>query len=462
LFLIVIQLASCFGRHLMAVFGDIRVADRADWFLSRIVATGSLVLKRLGGNRAGEIAVQRLLASPHVSVAAVIDTVCARTAQACAGRQIVCAQDTSEINFKGRDAARHGLGPGGDGETAAFFVHPLVAIDAASGSVLGLAGAGLWTRDAERTPHQRTPHHRGRPPLAKESRRWLAGANRADAVFGDLAGVTVVADRESDIYHLFAHKPERVELIVRAAQNRALEDGEALFEAVASAPCIKTGSVVVPPRGPGDKGRTATVELRALRVNLARPHTLSRQDAPDIIAMTIVEAREINPPHGVTPLLWRLLSSADREACEIVRLYRLRWRIEEVFRSLKSGLGLPDTQIHGAGRILLLAAFALAAAVRIIQLVDARNGSDRPVTDAIDAAFTPALIAISRTLERPTLRQQNPHPPESLAFLAWIAARLGGWNCYGKPPGPKTIATGWNVLAQQLQGYAIANNMKNA
>ncbi len=435
----------------MAVFSDIRVSGRADWFLDRIVATGSLVLKTLGKDRAGEMAVQRLLASPHASVAAVVDTVSARTAEACSGREIVCAQDTSEINFKDRQAARYGLGPGGDGESAGFFLHPLVAIDAASGAVLGLAGAELWTRAEERTPD-----HRNQPPDAKESRRWLQGVRRAGTVLDTASRLTVVSDRESDIYHLFAHRPEGVELIVRAAQNRTLEDGGALFEATAAMHPIATASVFVAPRGPGDKGRTAEVSLRSSRVTLKRPAGLSPDAAPDTIAMTIVEARENNPPPGAKPLLWRLMSSAERPADEIVRLYRLRWRIEEVFRALKSGLGLPDTQINGAARILLLAAFALAAAVRIIQLVDARDGSDRPISDAIDPVFKPALAAISRKLEGATARQKNHHPEDSLAFLSWITARLGGWNCYGKPPGTKTMARGWNALAQQLTGYTIA------
>lgn len=450
----------------MAGFGDIRVSDRADWFLDRIVATGSLVLKRLGEDRAGEIAVQRLLASRHASVAAVIDTVSARTAAACAGRDIVCAQDTSEINFSGRYAARHGLGPAGDGQSPGFFLHPLVAIDAGTGAVLGLAGAGLWTRSSEPTPDRHT-----QPPDAKESRRWLAGAERAAAVLDKALSTTVVGDRESDIYHLFANRPPEVELIVRATHNRALDDGGALFDAVATQIVtdqtpVETCIVLIVPRKPGEKARQAQVALRSCRVRLARPVRLGSADAPDSVAptvpMTIVEAREIDPPKGVKPLLWRLLSSADRPPADIVRLYRLRWRIEEVFRSLKSGLGLPETQIHGANRIFLLAAFALTAAVRIIQLVDARDGSDRPISDAIDPAFTPALIAISRSLERQTQRQKNPHPTESLAFLAWIAARLGGWNCYGKPPGPKTMATGWNALAQQLKGYKLATETINA
>ena len=33
-------------------------------------------------------------------------------------------------------------------------------------------------------------------------------------------------------------------------------------------------------------------------------------------------------------------------------------------------------------------------------------------------------------------------PMRSLAWAAWIIARLGGWNCYYKPPGPITFRRG--------------------
>ena len=61
-----------------------------------------------------------------------------------------------------------------------------------------------------------------------------------------------------------------------------------------------------------------------------------------------------------------------------------------------------------------------------------------------------------KKLEGKTERQKNPHRPGNLAFLAWIVARLGGWNCYYKPPGPKTMRTGWNRLAATLEGYMLA------
>ena len=148
-------------------------------------------------------------------------------------------------------------------------------------------------------------------------------------------------------------------------------------------------------------------------------------------------------------------------ACEIVRLYRLRWRIEEVFRALKSdGMRLEETQVHEAGRLFKLAVAGLAAACRTIQLVDARDGGPRPASDVIDPASLPAAEAIGKTLEGKTERQKNHHPLHSLAWLAWIVARLGGWNCYYKPPGPKTMRAGWVQLETMASGFKIAADLK--
>ena len=177
----------------------------------------------------------------------------------------------------------------------------------------------------------------------------------------------MVADRESDIYALFARRPAGLDLIVRAAQNRNLADGTKLFDALDGAPCLSTSEVRVAPRGPGDKGRTATVELRATRVRIARPDNGLVEDFPKTLELSLVEAREVNAPAGKTPLLWRLMTThpvADAaQAEEVVQLYRLRWRIEQAFRALKSdGLALEDSQIIEPERMFNLAAMALIAA----------------------------------------------------------------------------------------------------
>lgn len=442
-------------------FGDIRVAERADWLIDRIATTGSVVLRRVGGTRADECGAHRFLSSPHVDVDCIVDTLAGRTSMQCAGRRILAVQDTTEINFAGRDKKRRGFGPAGDGKTAGYFIHPVIAVDIATEAIVGVVDATIWTRRP-----QRVTARRSRPLEEKESARWLSGCETAAERLSGAGSVVMVADRESDIYPLFAHKPVGLDLIVRAAQDRALAAGGRLFDALQDAKPISVSCVRVAPRGPGDKGRTAQVELRAGTVSIARPHVASR-DLAEEIEMNLVEAREVDAPPGKSALLWRLLTTLPvvtaGQIDEVVQLYRQRWRIEQVFRALKSdGLGLEDSQLVDAERMFNLAAVALAAAVRTIQLVDARDGSPRPATDVLDQAFLDPVQRISKKLEGKTLRQKNPHPPNSLAFIAWVAARLGGWNCYYKPPGPKTMREGWNQLAARLEGYALAIERQNS
>jgi hypothetical protein len=432
--------------------GDVRRAARGAWLFDQIVSLGTLVLKDLGGGRAGEVAAHRYLSSPYVTSQGVLEMLGLRTGAACAGRRVVVAQDTTEISFSGKSAGRGGLGPGGDGKRAGFFIHALLAIDADDEAVLGLVGARIWTR-AEKP----APARRGRPVLDKESRRWTEGAKLAIETLPRAAQVVVVADQEADIYSHFANRPEGVELLVRARHDRVLKTGGTLFDEVATWSTHTKSAVVVAPRGPGDKGRVALVSIRSSRVSLARPRSAAADD-PDSLELGLVDICEPNPPPGVEPLHWRLATtlpvSGSEAAKEVVRLYRLRWRIEEVFRALKSdGLRLEETQVRDPLRLFRLAAFALGAAARIVQLVDARDGSRRPMSDVLDSRFIDAVNALSRTREGGSHRQKNPHPPGGLARLAWVVARYGGWNCYGKPPGPKTMAKGWERFASTLAGF---------
>jgi hypothetical protein len=445
------------GAGALGYFGDARRAAVGTELIERVIATGSLVIRKLGETRAGELAIHRFLSAPSVTCKEMLGTLAGRTLTSTAGRRIVVAQDTTEINFAGREANRRGLGPAGDGVSAGFFIHPLVAIDSETEAVLGLLDAHIWTRDdaIEATPRRK------RAIEDRESMRWLRGVDRSAELLADAASVVVVGDRENDIYSCFARRPAGLDLIVRAAQDRALVEDVSLFASAADWPELTRMQVKVAARRVGDPGRIAMVALRAGPVTLKRPRNGFAKTDPETVAMTMVEAREIDPPLNVEPLHWRLLTTIEvgdaEAACEIVRLYRLRWRIEELFRALKSdGMRLEETQMHEAGRLFKLAVVGLAAACRTIQLVDARDGSPRPASDAIDPVLLPVAEAIGATLEGKTERQQNRHPMHSLAWLAWIVARLGGWNCYYKPPGPKTMRAGWAQLATMTAGFTIA------
>ena len=222
----------------------------------------------------------------------------------------------------------------------------------------------------------------------------------------------------------------------------------------------------VAPRGPGDKGRIAQIELRSTPVTIARPRNGCDGALPETITMTFLEAREVGTAaRQDSAAVAAADHSCNRHAAdaeEIVNLYRLRWRIEQFFRSLKSdGLALEDSQVIDAERLFNLTAIALAAAIRTTPTGRCQRWQPAPCQRCRRRDFAVALDRLSRKLEGATAKQKNPHPPGSLAFVAWIAARLGGWNCYYGKPGPKTMHVGWNQLATTLAGYALATHRQN-
>jgi hypothetical protein len=437
-------------------FGDDRLATTAEELITRAAAGRTLVLRALAGGRAGEMRYQRFLSSPQVTTDELLANVGAHTASACAGARVLAIQDTTEVSFGRARVAPSELGAGTDDQSPALFLHPVLAVDRDRQAVVGPVYGEIWTRaqhDVARSRGQRAY-------ADKESQRWLTAMQASAERLQQARQVIMVADREADIFTPFAKRPAGLDLVVRARHNRPLADGGKLFQAPEAWAELGRQWVSVAPRGPGDKGRWAQVELRAGPVEVARPHTAA-PDTAATVRLTLVRVVEPAPPEGKQGLCWHLLTTLPvaslADAVEVAGIYRQRWRIEQLFRSMKSdGLGLEDSQLVRPEHLFKLTAIALVAASRTMQLVDARDGSERPASDLLDPDLHPAAAAIGRRLEGRTARQQNPYPYGSLAWLSWIVARLGGWNCYYKPPGPKTMRRGWDKLAERLNGYLQA------
>ena len=136
---------------------------------------------------------------------------------------------------------------------------------------------------------------------------------------------------------------------------------------------------------------------------------------------------------------------------------QLRWVIEQLFRVMKSqGLQLEDSQLASAERLVKLAAVATKAACIDIQLVQERDGKHQlPASQVFTEPEIDTLDALGPTLEGKTERQQNQHPIRSLAWASWIIARLGGWNCYYKPPGPITMRRGMEQFHAIHRGHRL-------
>ncbi len=403
---------------------------------------------RLAGCRKREVQFSRFLRNPSVTPREMICEAVTKTAARVAGRDIVVTQDTSELSMGGRWARQHGYGPiGKGGALRGLLLHVGLAVEVGTGAVVGLVDAQVWNRDRTAL----TPR-RSRATTDKESQRWIDGAARAGEVLAGANSITVVSDQESDFYEHLASHPVNVDLLVRAHQDRRIEtdaDDEVtrLLAFVEGLPEQGRYSVNIP-AAPGRKARVAELAIRFAPVTLCRPKIAARH-LPKTIDLTIVDVREVSPPPDVKdPIHWRLLTTHKvsnlGEARKIVDFYRLRWTIEEFFRTLKTAsINIEDADIGDPRAMMNLVTAAAVASVSIMQLVKARDGTTEQVLeDVFEPGDQPILEALSVQLEGATARQKNPHAKRSLAFGTWVIARLGGWTGYYRKPGPKVISRG--------------------
>lgn len=391
----------------------------------------------------------RFLRNRAVTVEALSAAAASRTAARVAGRDVLAIQDTSEIILGGRKVRAQGFGPvGKGGKLGGVLLHPVLAVDARTGELLGLVSVSVWNRNKGKAGWRADRARRD-----KESQRWENGTRRAGEVLAQAARVTGVADRESDMYADFAHKPDNVDLLVRANHNRRIEGDKLLFDHADELP-EATRLLVDIPAAPGRAARKATLALRFGGVRILRPESgmpaAEIKALPKSIGLHLVDIREIDAPKGVEPIHWRLLTTHQvdeiGQARLMVDLYRRRWIIEEFFRTLKSaGFQLEEAEIGDPRAMMNLVALAAVAAVTVTQLTRARdNPSGQSLQDAFDADDQSVIEAVCADYEgsNPTQRQTNPHPKGTMAYATWVIARLGGWTGYYGKPGPRVLNRG--------------------
>jgi Transposase DDE domain len=432
------------GAYAGAVRGR-TAGKRGALLCGRLVAHGGggVSVRRLGGGRAGEMRITRFLHNPKVTLGEMMSTALARTSAQVAGRHVLAIQDTSALRV--------------DEQGVGLSFHPVLAVDANEGTVLGLVDNVFLARGGgERATRKKRAFE------DKDSRRWLSGANSAGALAeAGAACVTVVEDREGDIYECFAFKPANVEKLVRAAQDRCLADGGSLFSKADAWDEAGRMSVDLP-AAPGRKARKAELSVSFGKVEVMRPKSRKAgAGLPPSMSLTLVIGREVNPGEGQDPALWFLLTTHRvgdlADARRIIGFYRLRWTIEQLFRTMKTkGFDVEALRQEPHGPLEKLVTAILIAAIKGMQLVSERDGkARRPLTDVFDAGDQPALERVCLSLEGKTERQKNPHPSGSLAYAAWVFARLGGWTGYYGKPGPIVMLRGLTQFHAIKHGWRL-------
>ncbi len=102
------------------------------------------------------------------------------------------------------------------------------------------------------------------------------------------------------------------------------------------------------------------------------PHTIATKNQ-SLVEVTLVEAKEMAPPKGRQPLVWRLLTNRHVETAEqaetLIDWYRCRWEIDRFFDLLKSGCRVEKPQLGTRERIEKALSLYLIVAWRVMHLM---------------------------------------------------------------------------------------------
>lgn len=380
-----------------------------------------------------------------------------RTLQACCARgEYLLIEDSTQLDFTEHWSVQD-LGRIGNDGGRGFYAHTTLAVrvegwnpaQAPVTNMVGLFDQQVWRRDDQ--PKKGRESKRARLQRPRESQCWLKALERTG---GPPPGSrwTFVADREADIAEVFIKAREHgAEYIVRASRPRAVvaEEGN-LFEVAAQAPLKGSFKLALRAR-PGQKARTATLQVRARTINLRGPWRPGGALPP--ITVNVVEVREVEAPQGTEPLLWVLLTNWPCETLSqcmrIVETYTTRWLVEEYHKALKTGTGVEESQLETAHRLQALLGILSLVATRLLALKLIARAEPEKAVDA--NALTPEMWAV--------LEAKYGRPKGGWTCRATVVAiaRLGGFLARkgDGDPGWQTIWRGWQRLIPLAEGYAL-------
>ena len=370
--------------------------------------------------------------------------------------------DTTTLDYSSHPCTS-GLGRVGDDGGMGLFLHSTLAVHVekwdAEGApevrVLGMAAQKCWARTMPTIGAGKEKKAK-RLTRARESDRWAEAVKTLECPPTG-ARWTHVADREADIYEVFDMCLQTgSDWIVRANQRRALSDEDgSIFDAVGRRPLLGTKNIELRAR-PGQRARTAQVEVRAGAVSLRGPWRPGKRTMP--LAMNAVEIRETNPPPGVEPLHWVLLTSWPVDSLEaawrVAQSYARRWMIEEYHKALKSGANVEASQLENGSSLQALIGILSVVAVRLFALkYEARTNPDAVLTnDDVDPIW---LLVLGQLVSKPPQVWTRRTLLHSIASLGGFKGRKSDGD-----PGWQSLWRGWQRLMLLAQGFAMATTLR--
>lgn len=460
------MVSSYYSGFYNGIFADKRLDKRMEKVSEDLLHSGTAVINAVTTNHAAKTAFYRSLMNKRIEH----DTILSASYRSCveniSSEHVLCIQDTTEFNFNGI-ADKLGeddpdVGPTTRKETNGLFCHPMIVCDSRGETVLGLADASIYNRRwGQKDKYQRD--FKNQSIEKKESYRWLRSTLHTRERIPDKVTITVIGDRESDIYDEFAMSRPNTHMLIRSRADRNITDGNGkLYAELSEQPVAETFSLELAGNRSREK-RKAKIEVRFCKVNIKAPKRYNGKLKS--LPLYAIEAREVTPDlaKDQKPVLWRLLTTHTVDdlsmALQCIEWYTKRWLIEELFRVVKTkGFRIESTQLGTGAAIKKLIALTLEAALQVMRL---KLALERKEESKASLIFQPKeiqfLTLLLQKVEGKTEKQQNPYPRQTTAWAAWIIARLGSWTGYKShgPPGYITMKNGLDKFNAQYEVYCL-------
>lgn len=448
---------------------EVRLEKVLDNITDQMCNNPSVSMRKLATNRNEEVQFSRFMCNESFSSDDMVQTMYTTTRQNCTTPHCLLIEDTSQIGFS-LDRSIKNLGKLDKGQVQGFYLHPVLALDAVDYGCIGIASSEFIFRKWEETKITSEEADKVKKKTAfedKESYRWYRSIESSLPQCIGAARKTVVADREADTYQLFTGFTEvlHVDFVVRSRGDRNVENNIRLLQAVKNWSEASCHQQKVPATD-GRSAHTAKLVVKFGPIQLKKSSGKAHRIQPKTLDLYVVDVNEM--PESVVnnekPIHWLLITSHVVEtvemALQIIEWYKQRWTIEQIFRTLKEkGLRIENSLLDDYDKLKKLTIMALMSAVKVMQLIKARDGG---TNQKIDTCFSEdeqkCLIALNKKLEGKTEKLKNPFPPNKLAFASWVIARLTGWSGYTsqRQAGPIDFMIGLQRFYQRFEGYMMA------
>jgi len=400
------------------------------------------------GSRSNAQAVYRMLANDKFTKESILsahrDAIIERSAN---DEVLLAVQDTMSVNYNGHTKTE-GLGYNCE-QSLGINVHSCLLL-APSGIPVGILAQNATTRAEPNSVGKTREQKRSRPIEEKESYKWLETMEIAARNAPASVNLVHIADREGDIYELYA-LAQRIEekFVIRAVHGRLTSDGTPVMQALRDSNIIGKTTIIIPANHKSkSKERDVVLNVQCINADILKPKI--RRNSNELegkLRLTLIRLAEESPLEGTSPIEWLLMTNLEvntsEDAVRIAGYYKQRWKIERFHFVLKSGCKIEDIQQRSVDGIELMILMYSIIAVHIMQLTFVSRNSPEVSCALIlsEIEWKTLYCAANRTKSEP---EQPPNMKEAVRLIAKLGGHVGAKS--DGEPGLKVVWVGLNKL----------------